>query len=29
VDGYNIVHAWPQTRRLLYRAIDAAAAFSS
>ena len=27
VDGYNIVHAWPQTRRLLARDIDAAAAF--
>jgi predicted RNA-binding protein with PIN domain len=26
VDGYNIVHAWPETRRLLSRDVDAAAA---
>jgi predicted RNA-binding protein with PIN domain len=25
VDGYNVVHAWPQTRALLPRDIDAAA----
>jgi len=26
VDGYNIVHAWPETRRLLPHDVDAAAA---
>jgi len=26
VDGYNIVHSWPQTRGLLSRDVDAAAA---